>query len=400
MTALQRFNRRKCALLFRELAAAADLPPHSALFSQQLLDLTHRWWIDRREDADIDINDVHSLAALVYIHIKLYSARYPDPALFQLPDPRQPARSLTDFLTAVAALLAWRQPHNAPLLHSARTVHEVIAEENRILQSVNYELGTHTPGEWVKIFEVRFSLRTGKRGPVHRQGQCPRPPILPGFQTKSHREFCLVPLLCVGSVSNRPESTGDKAALVRSVSSGACPLALPTLLCLALPSQRVWSRKVLLCIFSPQLGPVDWCDLSHSCVSKKTTSVGRLSSGGEPAGFLKSSNQCYPGAKPPFSAGLHDLQTVLPSAPNTFPLLSPPISLSPSSPLTHTHTRTHTDTTTTITTTPTHEDSDPPEYSALRDPPPLSPQGRSAGRGLSRPLSTGPQLWRPGSAHK
>ena len=34
-------------------------------------------------------------------------------------------------LTAIAALLAGRQPHNAPLLHSARTVHEVVAEENR-----------------------------------------------------------------------------------------------------------------------------------------------------------------------------------------------------------------------------------------------------------------------------
>ena len=67
-------------------------------------------------------------------------------APFQLPDPRQPARSLTDFLTAIAALLA-RQPHSAPLLHSARTVHEVIAEEHRLLESLTYELGDiHTGG--------------------------------------------------------------------------------------------------------------------------------------------------------------------------------------------------------------------------------------------------------------
>ena len=39
-----------------------------------------------------------------------------------------------------------------------RTVHEVIAEEYRILESVNCELATYTPGDWVKLFEVRFSF--------------------------------------------------------------------------------------------------------------------------------------------------------------------------------------------------------------------------------------------------
>ena len=121
-SALQRFSRRKCAFLLGDLAATADLPPHSAHFSQQLLDLTHRWWTER-EDPDIDITDVHPLAAAVYSHIMLRSARYPDPARFQLPDTPLEARSLTDLLAAVAALLAGRQPHNAPLLHSARTVH-------------------------------------------------------------------------------------------------------------------------------------------------------------------------------------------------------------------------------------------------------------------------------------
>ena len=38
-------------------------------------------------------------------------------------------------------------------------MHEVVAEECRILESVNYELVTHTPAEWVCLFEVRFSLR-------------------------------------------------------------------------------------------------------------------------------------------------------------------------------------------------------------------------------------------------
>ena len=35
--------------------------------------------------------------------------------------------------------------------------------------------------------------------------------------------------VCFGSASNRPGSTGDTAALPRSASSGACPLALPKL---------------------------------------------------------------------------------------------------------------------------------------------------------------------------
>ena len=131
----------------------------TVLFSQQLLDLTRRWWSEG-EDPDIDINDVHTLAAAVYIHIKLHSARNPDPAPIQLPDPQQPARSLTDLLSGIAALLARRQPHNAPLLHSARTVHKVLAEEYRILESVNYELGDLHTEDWVKLFQSRFSLRT------------------------------------------------------------------------------------------------------------------------------------------------------------------------------------------------------------------------------------------------
>ena len=48
--------------LLRDLAATADLPPHRALFSQQLLDLTNRWWSET-EDPDIDVNDVYLLAA-------------------------------------------------------------------------------------------------------------------------------------------------------------------------------------------------------------------------------------------------------------------------------------------------------------------------------------------------
>ena len=121
---LQRCNRRKCAHLLRDLAAAADLPPNSALFAQQLLDRSHRW--SEREDNDIDIGDIHLLAAGVHVHFKLHSVRYPDPVPQQFPDPQQP-RKLAD-LTATAALLARRQPHSAPLQHSAWTIQEVVTE--------------------------------------------------------------------------------------------------------------------------------------------------------------------------------------------------------------------------------------------------------------------------------
>ena len=82
-TALQRSNRDKRAHLLRGLDAAADLPPRCPLFALQLLDLTHRWWSES-EGSDIEEGNVHFLAAAAYIGIKLHSARYPDPAPFQL----------------------------------------------------------------------------------------------------------------------------------------------------------------------------------------------------------------------------------------------------------------------------------------------------------------------------
>ena len=69
------------------------------------------------------------------------------------------AGPLTDLLTTLAAFLGRRQLHNvggrprAPL-HSAQTVHEVVAEEFHILESVNYVLVTCTPADWVCLFEV------------------------------------------------------------------------------------------------------------------------------------------------------------------------------------------------------------------------------------------------------
>ena len=123
-----------------------------------MLDLTYRWWSEA-EGPDIDEGDVCPLAAAAYVCIKLHSARYPDPAPFQLPDPQQLARSLTDLLTTLAAFLGRRQPHNVPPQHTPKAVHEVVAEEYRILESVSYELVTYAPADWVRFFEARFSLR-------------------------------------------------------------------------------------------------------------------------------------------------------------------------------------------------------------------------------------------------
>ena len=136
LSTLQRYNRRKCAHLLRDLAATADLPPNSALFTQQLLDLTHRW--SEREDNDIDIGDVHpGCRSPIRFHT------YPRPSAACSP---------------TAALLARRQHHNAPLLYPAWTTQDVVTEEYRIMVSVNHELGAHTPAAWIQVFKQRLSL--------------------------------------------------------------------------------------------------------------------------------------------------------------------------------------------------------------------------------------------------
>ena len=144
-TALQRSNRGKCAHLLRDLDATADLPPHCPLFALQLLDLTHRWWSEP-EGSDIEEGDVYSMATTACVGIELHSATYPDPRSI-------PASRL---LTALATALGRRQPRNVPPPHTAQAVHEVVVKEYCILDSVNYELATHTPADWVRLFETRF----------------------------------------------------------------------------------------------------------------------------------------------------------------------------------------------------------------------------------------------------
>ena len=144
-------------------------------------------------------------------HIKPHSARCPDRAPFQLPGLRQPARSLTDLLTAIAALLARHQPVNAPLLHLARTVHEVIAEEYRILESVHHELGAYTPGDWVQLFGLRFSLRT-------QQHQQRFPQVTRSLLSRVPSDLLATGALCIASeyVRDRPFSLESRPSRIGS----------------------------------------------------------------------------------------------------------------------------------------------------------------------------------------
>ena len=132
-----------------------DLPHHGAPFSLQLLDLAHRW--SEREDNDIHIFDVLPLATTVYIQIKLNSAWAADPDPF--PDPQQPARPSADLQTAFARVLASRQPHNAPSLHTAWTNQQIVTEGCRTLGTINYELGSYTPAGWIHVFKLLEVLR-------------------------------------------------------------------------------------------------------------------------------------------------------------------------------------------------------------------------------------------------
>ena len=147
LSALQWYNRRKCADAPRDLAATADLPHHRAFFSLQLLDLPHRWY--EWQDNNIHIFDVPPLAATVYIMVKMN----PVPS----PDPLQPARSLADLLTAIARLFG-RRPRDAPSLHTWWTIQQIVTGEHRILEVSSYELATPTPAAQIEIFEQRLSL--------------------------------------------------------------------------------------------------------------------------------------------------------------------------------------------------------------------------------------------------
>ena len=80
LSVTQTFNRHKCILLLRDLAATANVPPHSTAFSLHLLDLTHSWsnTCDNVTGNDSTSTvDFLTLAAAVFIHLKLHSTAPP-----------------------------------------------------------------------------------------------------------------------------------------------------------------------------------------------------------------------------------------------------------------------------------------------------------------------------------
>ena len=147
LAARQRLNRQKCANLIQDLVDDAALPPQSAHFSLQLLDLAHRG--SERQENNNHIFDVLSLATTVYILSKT------NPAPAQGP---QHGRPLADLLATIARLLARRQPHSAPALNTWWTIQQIVSEEYHILEVLKYELATPPPVARIEVFKHTLSL--------------------------------------------------------------------------------------------------------------------------------------------------------------------------------------------------------------------------------------------------
>ena len=186
LSGIRTFHRRKCVRFLQDLVAAAVLPPRSADFPLQLLDFAHAW-SDRR-DNDIHIFNVLSLAAAVSFFIKA------DPGWAQ--EPRY-TRPLPDLLAAIAGLLARRQLHNAPTMHSAWTIQQITRAEFRILEVLNYEFATPTPAACIEIFERRFSHWEEQQIQLPHHSHIPAaPPIVFADGAPSHcRGPCPEPFL-------------------------------------------------------------------------------------------------------------------------------------------------------------------------------------------------------------
>ena len=207
--------------------------------------------------------------AAAYVCIKLHSTRYPDRASFQLPDPRQPACS-TDLLTAVADILGRRQNRNLPPLHTAQAVHEVVAEENRTLDSVNCELATYSPADWVCLFEIRFFLSVDHLRQRFRQGTCSLFSLLARVPSRILQAWpCVLPVRRRPALQSTPSRTrclvwvsfllsGGFSSLARCASLDACPLALPAHFVSGLFSGRVkLGASFWPCFSHLSLKPVD-----------------------------------------------------------------------------------------------------------------------------------------------
>ena len=163
---------------------------------------------------------IYSLAAAAYICIKLHSARYPDPAPSQLPDPRQPATPWPTFsrlsllFSTGASLTTFRwciQPGRSTkssLKNIAswsqwtmrwRLTHRETGWNSLQYASLwgfsNFNCAFR---RWLAHLSRAFLLVYWQAGPVHRQWLRPGLPILLGLQVKSHGSSpaCFVSAFC------------------------------------------------------------------------------------------------------------------------------------------------------------------------------------------------------------
>ena len=110
-----------------------------------------------------------------------------------------------DLLATMPRLLARRQHHNAPSLHRGWTILQIVTQEYRILEVLNYELTTPTPAARIEVFESRLSLFGTNNNSSSRIGctfrvrhppcsQTLRISLYSELQSQSSRSVCLVHL--------------------------------------------------------------------------------------------------------------------------------------------------------------------------------------------------------------
>ena len=158
LTAHQLLRRREGVGILSDFAPSQE--PFFSLCS--CWTMSHRRWSPCNASVAFDFGDIHSLAA--FVTSKLLPERGLDVGPKQQqhplppgPGPPQPVRTLPCFLQALAASLDRLWPHNALTLHTSWTVQEVIAAEARISESINYEVGTYSRADWVRLLAARFS---------------------------------------------------------------------------------------------------------------------------------------------------------------------------------------------------------------------------------------------------
>ena len=129
----------------------------------------------------------------------------------------------------------------------AQAVHEVVAEDYRNPDSVNYELATYTPANWVCLFETRFSFSVEHLRQRFPQGTGSLLSLLARVPSRVLASLAL----CLASdfVRDRPLSLECTPSRIGSsawflscvvwVSFFACPLALPALFVSGLFSGRM-----------------------------------------------------------------------------------------------------------------------------------------------------------------